>query len=628
MAKQNRIVLKGYFNTGDTPTEEQFADLIDSFAISLSELGDINLSGLQDGFILAFNQGTNKWIVRNLPIPVYALSELDDVDLTGAIDTNVLVFSQTLNKWVPGSITIPMITAGDGLKKVGEIISLGLPSNLGATSVNSVSGETHTHSIDSSIARSERIISGGEGLIGGGDLTEDRVISLSEHTHQESGTSGGKLDHGLALDGLTDDDHPQYWNDTRGSNKIDQHISADDHIQYWNDARGDPKVENIAADVANTKVSDHNLIKTAHGLVSPSAINDFMIASGIGVWSKKTLEEAKSILGVINENDILAVTDLLYSPINHTHEVATTVEKGFMSPSDKSKLDGLDANNYAPIAHVGSGGSAHADVTASVDGFMKAADKAKLDGLDANNYAPIGHVGSGGTAHADVTTSVDGFMKAADKVKLDGLNSENYAPVGHVGSGGAAHADVTTSVDGFMKAEDKVKLNALSMQLIQTITLASAGTIYFTSIPQTFNHLKLIGAVRSSRASTNDAFALRFNNDSGANYNNVYANIKTTGLSMFMPGATTAMSTILVDAANSNSNHLTPIDILIPYYSTARRRVFHGMGFAFGNYNTDTTILQLRGSNYAIDSVITSLMCMLETGSLIAGSTLSLYGLM
>ena len=261
MAKQNRIVLKGYFNTGDTPTEEQFADLIDSFAISLSELGDINLANLQDGFILAFNQTTNKWIVRNLPIPVYALSELDDVDLTGAIDTNVLVFSQILNKWVPGAITIPMISAGDGLKKVGEIISLGLPSSLGASSVNSVSAETHSHSIDSSIARSERSISGGEGLIGGGNLTEDRIISLSEHNHQESGSSGGKLDHGSALIGLDDDDHPQYWNDIRGAGKIDQHISADDHTQYWNDSRGD------------AKISQHNSIKTAHGLITPTAVN-------------------------------------------------------------------------------------------------------------------------------------------------------------------------------------------------------------------------------------------------------------------------------------------------------------------------------------------------------------------
>lgn len=37
----------------------------------------------------------------------------------------------------------------------------------------------------------------------------------------------------------------------------------------------------------------------------------------------------------------------------------------------------------------------------------------------ANDAAPIAHVGSGGAAHAAATTSVAGFMSAADKTKLD-----------------------------------------------------------------------------------------------------------------------------------------------------------------------------------------------------------------
>ncbi len=38
-------------------------------------------------------------------------------------------------------------------------------------------------------------------------------------------------------------------------------------------------------------------------------------------------------------------------------------------------------------------------------------------------FAPVAHVGAGGAAHADATTSVDGFMSAADKTKLDGLGT-------------------------------------------------------------------------------------------------------------------------------------------------------------------------------------------------------------
>jgi hypothetical protein len=33
---------------------------------------------------------------------------------------------------------------------------------------------------------------------------------LGDHTHQSAGAEGGKVDHGLALDGLSDDDHTQY----------------------------------------------------------------------------------------------------------------------------------------------------------------------------------------------------------------------------------------------------------------------------------------------------------------------------------------------------------------------------------------------------------------------------------
>ncbi len=35
-------------------------------------------------------------------------------------------------------------------------------------------------------------------------------LESADHSHQSAGLQGGQLDHGLALTGLTDDDHPQY----------------------------------------------------------------------------------------------------------------------------------------------------------------------------------------------------------------------------------------------------------------------------------------------------------------------------------------------------------------------------------------------------------------------------------
>lgn len=43
----------------------------------------------------------------------------------------------------------------------------------------------------------------------GGQLDWDDIWSDAEHNHQSSG-EGGQLDHGLAVTGLTDDDHTQY----------------------------------------------------------------------------------------------------------------------------------------------------------------------------------------------------------------------------------------------------------------------------------------------------------------------------------------------------------------------------------------------------------------------------------
>lgn len=40
-------------------------------------------------------------------------------------------------------------------------------------------------------------------------------LESADHTHESTGAQAGKIDHGLALNGLGDDDHTQYYNSTR-----------------------------------------------------------------------------------------------------------------------------------------------------------------------------------------------------------------------------------------------------------------------------------------------------------------------------------------------------------------------------------------------------------------------------
>ena len=49
-------------------------------------------------------------------------------------------------------------------------------------------------------------------------------LESADHNHQSTGAQAGQLDHGLALTGLTDDDHGQYWNAARGAARVSLRI--------------------------------------------------------------------------------------------------------------------------------------------------------------------------------------------------------------------------------------------------------------------------------------------------------------------------------------------------------------------------------------------------------------------
>jgi hypothetical protein len=75
------------------------------------------------------------------------------------------------------------LIAGDGLTGGGNLtadrtFTLGTPSSITATSINSVPGNSHTHAADATLARSARTITAGNGMTGGGDLTADRTLTM------------------------------------------------------------------------------------------------------------------------------------------------------------------------------------------------------------------------------------------------------------------------------------------------------------------------------------------------------------------------------------------------------------------------------------------------------------------
>jgi len=177
------------------------------------------------------------------------------------------------------------------------------------------------------------------------------------------------------------------------------------------------------------------------------------------------------------------------------HATATAATPGFMSNSDKGKLDGIAT------------GATATPLSSTPPPNVAAASGAGSDTNAARSDHTHGHGDqAGGTLHATATPASAGFMSGSDKGKLDGIATgatatplsgtppPNIAAASGAGAntsaarsdhthghgdqaGGTLHATATPASAGFMSAADKAKLDALApggSTHLQSIQLCAA----------------------------------------------------------------------------------------------------------------------------------------------------------
>ena len=149
--------------------------------------------------------------------------------------------------------------------------------------------------------------------------------------------------------------------------------------------------------------------------------------------------------------------------------------------------------SYAPLSHVGSGGTSHANVVAGgAAGFMTGADKTKLDGIAAGAQVnvPTNLTTSTSattlTVNSDTgtdailpaaTTSVAGVMTATDKTKLDGIasgataNSPDATLLARANHTGTQAASTISDFNSATRAQVEAELVAGT-----NVTITSSGT--------------------------------------------------------------------------------------------------------------------------------------------------------
>lgn len=163
---------------------------------------------------------------------------------------------------------------------------------------------------------------------------------------------------------------------------------------------------------------------------------------------------------------------------------------------------------------------------------------------------------------------------------------------------------------------------------IAETTLGVDGSITFSSIPQTYKALKVVWKIRGTAASYSGDVFLRFNGDTGTNYEHLFQYLLATN-SYSQKGADSPGNYARIGytpGASSPANYFGVGELLIPNYADSR---FKNGLFSFG-CKTGSAPADYIGSGYAwwnSTAAINSITLFCVTGSFLTGSNVILYGI-
>lgn len=263
-------------------------------------------------------------------------------------------------------------------------------------------------------------------------------------------------------------------------------------------------------------------------------------------------------------------------------------------------------------------------------------------------------IGNGSTAFSGLTrypmqgdTGPEGPQGPAGADGADGADGAQ-GPQGSEGPQGPAGADGADGADGVGVPAggtvDQVLAKASSadydtawtdresgtspMEVIAETVLASpAASIDFTSIPATYRHLMIALSGRSDRSATSDPVSVRFNNDSGANYDQQLLRGSNSVASASATVAATSAQVLQIPAASVGAGVASGGQVIIPNYAgtTLQKHATGVGGLKLGTTTGDQYTQQFSiswRSSAAINRVT-----LVTIGNLVAGTVATLYGI-
>lgn len=160
----------------------------------------------------------------------------------------------------------------------------------------------------------------------------------------------------------------------------------------------------------------------------------------------------------------------------------------------------------------------------------------------------------------------------------------------------------------------------------EEVLASAAATIDFTSIAATHRHLRLVISGRSDAAANNDNLSLRFNNDSGTNYESqrLFASGSTVSGSRSVNATGLDVALLVGDSAAANTASSLVVDVP-DYAGTTFNKSAHSRSLQNPSGSSNNVVMDNYSGIWRSTAAISRVTLVLASGQFMAGTVATLY---